>query len=151
MHIHIFLVSLTNIIFLRSNPSVFLAPVLIFCLGGGHIAIFHFVVWNRLQVDQNEQNDWANRIVFVSKIVLINKSFYLFKAFLFEIRCRSTIESQSENMVKLLCNFPMLTSYYQQIVTKAQHFPAKVTGSTTGRFWYTPSSYLQLLGIPQFS
>ncbi|CAL6038574.1 Hypothetical_protein [Hexamita inflata] len=112
MHIHIFLVSLTNIIFLRSNPSVFLAAVLIFCLGGGHIAICHFVVWNRLQVDQNEQNDWANRIVFVSKIVLINKSFYLFKSFLFEIRCRSIIIQQ----------------YYITSLRRGSHFKPLIRG-----------------------
>ncbi|CAL6086872.1 Transposase_IS4 [Hexamita inflata] len=45
--------------FLRSNPSVFLAPELTFSMGSGHIAIFHFVVWNRIQTEQINSKSWA--------------------------------------------------------------------------------------------
>ncbi|CAL6025033.1 Hypothetical_protein [Hexamita inflata] len=44
-----------------------------------------------------------------------------------------------------MCNVQLAEKFIFVIHTKAQHFPAKVTGNTTGRFWYTPSSYLQLL------
>ncbi|CAL6044608.1 Hypothetical_protein [Hexamita inflata] len=50
-----------NIRFLRSNPSVFLAPELTFSMGSGHIAIFHFVVWNRIQTEQIDSKSWAKQ------------------------------------------------------------------------------------------